>query len=263
MTTLVLLNTSARLETGTIRILDDNGGPLVINQVGGTADSTFRYAIPAGGVFRFQTDGFPAAVKVGWAELTPDAGSPTPLGAGILSLNSGNVLVAECGVPAAAATNHARVYIDLSDGHNTGVAIANAAGTDASITMKAFQSDGVTGIGTSQDPLRLAGNGHSAKFASEFIAGLPAGFAGVLDMTSATPFAALTLRSLLNERHDFLMTTFLVADANQAVPSPVVFPQIADGGGFITQVILVSSGSGSSTTLSFFDDDGNPLVVGK
>jgi hypothetical protein len=59
------------------------------------------------------------------------------------------------------------------------------------------------------------------------------------------------------------MTTFLVADANQAVPSPVVFPQIADGGGFITQVILVSSGSGSSTTLSFFDDDGNPLVVGK
>jgi hypothetical protein len=171
MTTLVLLNTSARLETGTIRILDDNGGPLVINQVGGTADSTFRYAIPAGGVFRFQTDGFPAAVKVGWAELTADAGSPTPLGAGILSLNSGNVLVAECGVPAAAATNHARVYIDLSDGHNTGVAIANAAGTDASITMKAFQSDGVTGIGTSQDPLRLAGNGHSAKFASEFIVG--------------------------------------------------------------------------------------------
>jgi photosystem II stability/assembly factor-like uncharacterized protein len=262
MTTLVLLNTSARLETGTIRTLDDNGGPLVINQVGGTADSTFRYAIRAGGVFRFQTDGFPAAVKVGWVELTPDAGIPTPVGAGILSLNSGNVLVAECGVPAA-ATDHARVYIDLSDGHNTGVAIANPAGTDASITLKAFQSDGVTGIGTRQDPLRLAGNGHGAKFAGEFIAGLPAGFTGVLDMSSATPFAALALRSLLNERHDFLMTTFPIADANQAVPSPVVFPQIADGGGFITQVMLVSAGSGSSTTLNFFDDDGNPLPVGK
>jgi photosystem II stability/assembly factor-like uncharacterized protein len=261
MTTLVLLNTSARLETGTIRILDDSGGALAINQVGGTADSAFRYAIPAGGVFRFQTDGFPAAVKVGWVELTPDAGSPTPVGAGILSLNSGNVLVAECGVPAAAATNHARVYIDLSDGHNMGVAIANPAGTDASIAMKAFQSDGVTGIGTRQDPLRLAGNGHSAKFASEIIAGLPAGFTGVLDITSAVPFAALTLRSLLNERHDFLMTTFPIAD--QAIPPPVVFPQIADGGGFITQVILVSSGSGSKTTLGFFDDDGNPLPAGK
>jgi hypothetical protein len=79
----------------------------------------------------------------------------------------------------------------------------------------------------------------------------------------ATPFAALTLRSLLNERHDFLMTTFPIADANQAIPSPVVFPQIADGGGFITQVILVSSGSGSKTTLGFFDDDGNPLPAGK
>ncbi len=143
------------------------------------------------------------------------------------------------------------------------MAVANPANTNASITTRAYQTDGVTAIGTSQNPLQLPGNGHSAKFATEFIAGLPAGFTGVLDITSATPFAALTLRSLNNERNDFLMTTFPIADANHTAPSPVVFPQIADGGGFVPEFILLSAGGPSGTTLSFFDNDGRQLAVGK
>ena len=83
------------------------------------------------------------------------------------------------------------------------------------------------------------------------------------DITSATPFAALTLRSLDNERNDFLMTTFPIADADRAAPSPVVFPQIADGGGFVTEFILLDAGGASKMTLSFFDSEGRPLAVGK
>ena len=85
----------------------------------------------------------------------------------------------------------------------------------------------------------------------------------MLDISSTTPFAALTLRSLDNERGDFLMTTFPVADANQAAPSPIVFLQIVDGGGYITEFILLSSGEASNTTLSFYDEDGVPLAMGK
>jgi len=44
---------------------------------------------------------------------------------------------------------------------------------------------------------------------------------------------------------------------------PIVFPQIADGGGYMTQFILLSAGGASSTTLSFYGDDGRPLAVGK
>ena len=92
---------------------------------------------------------------------------------------------------------------------------------------------------------------------------LPAGSTGVLDITSPTPFAALTLRSLNNERNDFLMTTFPIADADRTAPSPVVFPQIADGGGFVTGFILLNAGGASKTTLSFFDNEGRQLAVGK
>ena len=92
---------------------------------------------------------------------------------------------------------------------------------------------------------------------------MPEGFAGVLDINSATPFAALTLRSLTNERGDFLMTTFPVADANQVAPSPIVFPQIVDGGGFTTEFILISSGQVSNNNLSYFDENGSPIDLSK
>jgi len=262
-TALVLLNTSNAVEAGTLQVFDDNGAPLAVNQVGGTTDSSFRYSIPVGGVFRFQTDGFPASVKAGWVLLTPDAGTSTPVGAGVFSYGSGGILVSESGIPAAVSTTHARVYVDLSQGHDTGLAIANPANTSTNITISAYQADGVTPIGTSQGTIQLPGNGHSAKFATEFIAGLPAGLTGVLDIASATPFAALTLRSLNNERNDFLMTTLPVADADRTAPSPVVFPQIADGGGFVTEFILLNAGGSLRTTLSFFDNEGSQLAVGK
>jgi hypothetical protein len=173
------------------------------------------------------------------------------------------MLVTESGVPAAAATTHARIYVDLSANHNTGLAIANVTDSNASISLSAFRTDGSTGMGTSQGPLMLNASGHRAKFSDDFIKGLPPGFTGVLEITSATPFAAVTLRTLVNERDDFLITTFPIADANHPAPAPVVFPQIADGGGYATEFILLSATGAATTTVNFFGDTGAPLAVGK
>jgi len=262
-TSLVLLNTSSGTETGTLQLLNDQGNPMFVNQVGGTVGYVFRYSIPNGGVVRFQTDGSPATTTAGWAQITPDPGTSTPIGAGVFSYNPGAFLETEAGIPATVSTTHARIYVDLSGGHDTGLAIANPTNTNASITISAFQSDGVTGIGTSQGPLQLPVNGHSAFFADGFIAGLPTGFTGVLDITSPTPFAALTLRSLTNERSDFLLATFPIADMTAGAPSPIVFPQIADGGGYVTQFIFIGAGGASSVTLNYYSENGKPLPVGK
>jgi hypothetical protein len=257
-TSLVLLNTANRTEKGTLQILDNNGSPLVVNRVGGTAGSSFRYSIPAGGAFHFQTDGSPAGINVGWARLTPDLYSPTPVGSGVFSYSPGNMLISESGIPSAVSTTNARVYVDLSGDHNTGLAIANVDSAAASVTIHAFQNDGVTPAGTSRGPFQLTAYGHDAEFADQFITGLPSGFTGVLDISSTTPFAALTMRALVNERDDFLMTTFPIADANASAPSPIVFPQFVDGGGYVTEFILISSSGGASTTLSFYDESGTP-----
>jgi hypothetical protein len=262
-TSLLLLNTSNGIESGTLQILDNNGVPLVVHQVGGTTNSSFSYAIQPGGAFRFQTDGSPATTNVGCVLLTPDFLSLTPISSGVFGYNPGSILVSESGIPAAVSTTHARIYVDLSGNHDTGLAIANVTDTNANITINAFQTDGATGVGTSQGPLQLVGGGHAAEFADQLITGLPVGFTGVLDVSSTTPFAALTIRSLYNERHDFLMTTFPVADANQVAPSPIVFPQIADGGGYATQFIFISAGEASSSTLAFYDENGTPTGFGQ
>ena len=258
----ILLNTSGTAETGILQILDNQGTPVAVHPVGGVPDSSFRYTIPSGGVYLLRTDGFPAQVRVGWVKLTPDPGTSTPAGSGLFGYNPANILVSESGIPAALSTTHARVYVDLSGNHDTGLAVANVGTASAVISINAFQEDGFTAIGTSKGPLQLAGNGHDAKFADQLISSLPAGFKGVLDISSNTPFAALTIRSLDNENHDFLMTTFPVADMTRPAPFPIVFPHIVDGGGYVTEFILLSPTSASSSTLNFLDDSGVPLKLG-
>jgi hypothetical protein len=125
-----------------------------------------------------------------------------------------------------------------------------------------YQTDGITLAGSpSNASVNLPSNGHDSKFAGELIGSLPAGFTGVFELRSTIPFVALTLRSLTNSRGDFLLTAFPVADANVAPPSPIVFPHIADGGGYQTQFILIGPTGAASVTVSFWSDSGAPLNI--
>lgn len=258
-TSLVLLNTSGVFETGRLVFRNRNANPLVVTEQGGLTGSSFSYAIPPGGLFRFQSDGASAEITSGWVALIPDSGTPAPVGSGIFGYNPRDMLVSESGIPSAAATKRARVYVDLSENYNTGIALANLAAADSEITIKAFETDGVTAAGSAQETVSLPGNGYQAAFADQFIAGLPGGFTGVLDISSTSPFAALTLRTLANERDEMLMTTFPVADMDQPAPAPVAFPHIANGGGYTTQFILLSSGGAADTILQLYDESGIPL----
>jgi hypothetical protein len=262
VTTIVLLDTSNAIETGKLLLFDDNGLPLVVSSNGGSTGSSFNYSLQPGGIFIFQTDGSPASVHIGSVQLVPNSGNSVPVGAGVFSVSQQGALVSESGVPSSTPTTHARIFIDTSNGHNTGLAISSA-GQAASVTLRAFQLDGSTAAGSSRGPAVLSANGHRAAFVDELIAGLPPNFTGVLDISATVPFAALTLRSLTNSRGDFLVTTFPIADFAQPAPSPVVFPQIADGGGYSTQFILISAAGASTTTLNFFDDAGTALPVGR
>jgi hypothetical protein len=69
---------------------------------------------------------------------------------------------------------------------------------------------------------------------------------------------------LTNGRGDFLLTTFPAADLTQPAPTPIVFPQIADGGGYKTEFILISADGSTpaSATVNFIDDNGAALILG-
>ncbi len=264
-TTLILMNTSNGQESGVVRFYGNNGSPLAVRMTGGgAADTHFSYSIPAGGIFRLVTDASPTDVNVGWAQLTPDPGTTSPAGAAIFAFAQRGIIVTESGVAATASTTHARIYLDKSGGHDTGLAVVNPGGSNIRITATAYQSDGVTPIANGPGAIDLAPLGHDAKFAGQFIAGLPDGFVGVLDLSSTAQFAALTLRSLTNARGDFLVTTFPIADVDQALSAPLIFPQLADGAGYQTQIIMLSTSAATSTIrIEFLGNDGSAIAVGQ
>jgi phosphatidylethanolamine-binding protein (PEBP) family uncharacterized protein len=262
LSTFILLNTSDTQQSGLLRFFSDDGTPLTIRQVGGTAGSTFRYSIPSGGTHLFQSDGFPATAQVGSLQLTPDPGSTSPVDAGIFSRTGNGLLVTESGIPAAIPTTHARIYVDMGNGHDSGLAIAGITSTTLPVALKAYQSDGSTPAGSQANTLSIPGNGHAAAFIRQWVAGLPANFKGVLDISAPAPFAALTLRALTNARQDFLITTFPIANLNRPAPAPLVFPHLADGGGYKTEFILLSSGDSTASTVSFFGEERTPLALG-
>lgn len=261
---LVLLNTSNTTQTGTVRLFDTDGGALEVRQSGGARSSVFAYSIPSNGAYTFQTDGSSDKLQRGWVLLTPDPGKIAPLGAGVFQLSQNGRVVTESGIPSAPLTTRARVYIDTTQGHNTGLAIANPGAGAATVRLEAFQDDGSTPAGAGNPPpIQLPARAQTAQFVTELVSGLPNQFTGVLDLESATPFAALTLRSLINTRGEFLLTTFPIADLTRAAPAPVIFPQIADGGGIRTEFILVNPSDNSVISIRFFDDQGAPLPVGE
>jgi hypothetical protein len=193
--------------------------------------------------------------------LTPDPGTQTPAGAGVFRLTQNGVVVTESGVPSAVPTTLARIYIDKSLGHDTGLAVVNPGSAPLTVKLQAFQTDGSTQVGGGTFNIDVGARGHAAQFVGEMIAALPEGFTGVLELSAPAPFTALTLRSLTNGRGEFLLTAFPIADLAQPAPSPIIFPQIADGGGYTTQLILLSAGEAAQTTIRFIADDGTPLSV--
>ncbi|MDD5541538.1 MAG: VCBS repeat-containing protein [Acidobacteriia bacterium] len=263
-TTLFFVNRSSSTFNGTVQFTKDDGTPLtVVNATDGHPLSSFHASLPPGGSGVFQTDGSPANINTGSVQVIPDNGSPSLVGAGVFSLVQGGILVTESGIPSAAPTTHARIYVDESRGHDTGLAMSNPNGASVNVILKTFQLDGITPVGKSNGPVNISAGGHKAAFVGQFISGIPVGFTGVLDISSPTPIAAVTLRSLTNKRGEVLLTTFPIADYNASAPFPVVFPQIAVGGGFQTQFITLSGGAADAVTLSFFGDDGSSLAIGK
>jgi hypothetical protein len=111
----------------------------------------------------------------------------------------------------------------------------------SSVVLRAFQKNGVTSAGTGPATITIPAAGHKAQFVGQMIQGLPEDFTGVVELSSASPFVALTLRSLINNRKDFILTTFPIADANVPAPTPIVFPQIADGSSYATQFIFINA----------------------
>jgi YD repeat-containing protein len=262
-TSIFLMNTTGRVQAGSIEVFGGDGSPLAVAPVGGQSAASFPYNIQPGGLFVLESDGARPVASAGWVRVTPGSAQTVPVAGGAFRVVQQGTVVNEAGVPGAVPTTRARVYVDSSAGRDTGIAIANPGGEGANIRLNAFSLDGRTPAGAGVQAFALSGRGHRANLAGDLMPGLPSGFVGLLEISSPAPFVALTLRALFNARGELLLTTVPIADLTRPAPSPLIFPHIADGGGFRTEFILLGPISAADGTLNLFAGDGSPLPAGR
>ena len=216
-TQVILVNPTDDTLTGTVQFFEQGTGagaaqPVAMRVDGQTA-STFSYTIPGRSSQRLQTAGTGSSIQAGSVRVTPSTNAQAPSGLAVFSLKSGGVTIAEAGVPAARPGQAFRLYAEATDADGgsiqTGIAILNPSGTSITVTFELLTlgggSTGLTGSVT------VAGNGQIAQFINQIqgLESLALPLLGVLRIsTTATDGMALVgLRSRLNERGDFLITT--------------------------------------------------------
>ncbi|HEV8129751.1 MAG TPA: SBBP repeat-containing protein [Acidobacteriota bacterium] len=213
------------------------GPPMVARSSATSGTSSQSFAIAERRGISLTTLGTSPAAVVGYARIQPNPGSTTPAGLAIFGLRQGGVLVTEAGVPASPLIRSGRIYATVEGQANTGVAIANP--NDQQVVISYFFTD-ANGVDSGAGLFAINAHNQIAVFLNQPPFNGPSSFNGTLTFTSDLPVAAIALRGFNNERSEFLITTLPVADLSVTSSDAFIFTHFADGGGWITQAILVN-----------------------
>jgi hypothetical protein len=183
----------------------------------------------------------------------------------VFSEQIGGVTVTEAGVPLITGTVF-RTYVETDVDRDSGIAIANPTGSNATVTFELTNLDGSPVDGVAPQTASLPPSGQMAMLNSNIFPNLPASFKGILRVSSSSPALSIVgLRIRVNERGEYLTTTVPVTnEANPPAAGTLVFPHFVDGAGYTTEFILFSGSAGQNSTgeLQFMQQLGGPLTLG-
>jgi hypothetical protein len=224
-----------------------------------TAASSVSYSTPDRGGMVIATAGASnSPTLVGYAVAQPSA-STTPSAAAIFDLRQNGVLVAEAAVPGMTAIVSGRLYAEINGPINTGIAFANPSSAPVTIS---FNLTDQNGRDFGQGSFVLAANAQTAKFLSQAPFGAPS-FAGTFTFNASAPVGVISIRTAVNQRGEFLITTQTVtALPNTILPSAFGIAHFADGGGWTTELILVNTSDAPISGIVQFFNEGTSTVPG-
>jgi hypothetical protein len=156
----------------------------------------------------------------------------------IFSYRQSGILVSEAAVNASPLITSGRISAEVGGGVDTGLAIANPNSQPVTLT---FYFTDQSGTNSPTGTTTIPANSQIARFLTQAPFNGGASITGTFTFTATAPVAAVALRGLTNERPDFLITTLPIADlAAPPVTTPLLFPHFAEGGGWVTQIVLVN-----------------------
>ena len=219
----------------------------------------------------FNTNGS-ETLLAGYAQIIPDAGTFTPAASNILTYAKNGVGSLHAIVEAQIPANDLRLYTEYSGDfeHNenrtivTSFSLSNPSDTPTDVTLTLVKLNGTpTGLSTT---FTLAANGHISNYVHRLagFSSMPNPFQGVMLVHATGPgVVAFGMRGRLSENGTFVGTTTGPIKENPGSGTTVIFPHVLDGGGYGTRFILLadSSGTGTSGTLNFSNENGDPAPI--
>jgi hypothetical protein len=262
-TQVILVNPGGDTVAGTVSFTDPEGNPLAV-QVGSISAASVNYSIPSLGSQSFTVGGTGTTLLTGSINVSLSSGPTTPVAVAVFSYVNNNVHVTEAGLVGNQGSSF-RTYVQASGTNGTigsiqsGLAIANTGTQPVTINLQLFGLDGSTGLSSS---FTIPASGQTSRFLNQLFPTLPANFEGFLQTTATSPISIVGLRGRYNERKDFLITTIPPISSTASTMNQLMFPHIADSGGYTTQFILFGptgqSGAGNLLPLS---PGGQPLLL--
>ncbi len=255
-TQLLLINRTSQPTRGKIRVFGDSGSTLAVS-MGGIDSFEFSYEIAANGTYRAEIDRS-ADMRSGYVVVAADSGNVVPGGNAVFRYSVSSIPVSETFVPATQGTTSARLFVDNAGGY-TSVVLANLGSIASSLTFTLLDRTGVAQDTVSR---QMPAGGRLSVFAHELFPTMSSRFTGMIEISSTTLIAAVSLRLTINDRGDQIYTTLPVADLlRPPAASATVVPLIAYGSNATTQLILINSDKTRRATgrFSFRKDDSSPF----
>jgi hypothetical protein len=251
-TLIVGVNTSASATAAVDVSLTKSNGTSFPVTVEGVTNSTFSRTISPMGTSRLESTSS-GGVTVGYAKFLS---SVALYGSALFKTLNGTVVTSEAGVGLATPTKSFTVYIDNLNNAVSGYAVANSGTTVATLTLSLRSKNGIV---LETKSVVLPAGQHISEFAFQrFPANAPAGFEGSIEFSSDQNVTAVALR--FDNATEPVFSTIPVLVNEMA--TTLYFPQVADGGSYRTNFILVNpSNTATSATLEFFAPNGSALSL--
>ena len=240
---------------------------LITTRGAAAMSATLHYLAPDGSPLQV------ASLQLGSIQIVPFGGFNTPHAHAILSRKEGGVLIFQTSLEGERPLQTFRIYAESTGDFDAGIvgstrtaiALANPSNTPVSVRLELRGLDGAL-LRTSQ-PLAIPAVGQVAMFLNQIpgFETLAVPLEGILRVNapSGSGVTGAGFRGIFNERGNALFTTTGPLIENAGVPGMVVFPHLAEGGGYTMQFIVVGGTAGQSNSgfLRFFNQQGNPLNV--
>ena len=200
-------------------------------------------------------------LRTGYVVVNPDPGSAVPAATVTLALLTDGAVQSQAAVTVQSLVYDASFFAEVQSAMagNVGIAITNPSYSANVVTITPYRPDGSSAGGPVT--MILSPRGQAARFLNDiFSDSMPNVFTGNIRIEGSAPFSLLALRFSGSAFNTVPLTSSPVAMDSAGT---LVFPQIAMGGGWATQIALLNNGGETITgRIDIFDTVGNPMSIG-